>query len=292
MGIVHEMGGDRGRRDALFETARKLTPADEFTHLLIGKAFDELHREDISEAALVRVLELAPGGSVDDAEALELLTQSAYTNRRYARAAELSGKLLEMLRRTTSLRVREEFFSHFEYLGLVSLGFALLNEKKPGAWREALAKCERAWKLAPTRIDAPILGERIAGRCPDKMRAKELKATWRERSERVAQVLRRSITANPREAHQYNALAWFLAELDRDPDEGIRAARRALELRPGEPAFIDTLAELQFRKGDVRAAIKTIRRVIDVCPYANDYYRRQLDRFEAALKQSKAAGVP
>ncbi len=292
MGIVHEMGGDRARRDALFETARKLTPSEEFTHLLIGRAFDELHREDISEAALSRVLELEPEGSVNDAEALELLTQLAHTNRRYARAAELSEKLLKMLRKTTSLRVREEFLTHFEYLGLVSRGFALLSEKKPGAWQEALAKCERAWKLDPTRIDAPILGERTAARCPDKVRARKLSEVWRKRSERVAQVLRRSITAEPREPQNYNALAWFLAELDRDHDEGIRAVRRALELRPGEPAFIDTLAELQFKKGDVRAAIKTIRRVIDVCPYANDYYRHQLDRFEAALKQPKAAGVP
>ena len=291
-GIVEEMAGRRTRRDELFETARKLTPSDEFAHLLIGKAFDELHREDISEAALVRVLELAPYASLHDAEALELLIQSAHTNRRYARAAELCDRLLKMLRRTASLKVQEDFFTQFEYLGMVSLGFALLEETRPGAWQEALAKCERAWKLDPTRIEAPILGERIATRCPDKVRAAKLKETWRARSERVAQLLRRSITAEPREPQNYNALAWFLAELDRNHDEGIRAVTRALELRPGEFAFIDTLAELQFKKGDVQAAIKTIRRVIDVCPYANDYYRHQLDRFEAALKRPKAAGVP
>jgi len=292
MGIVEELSHRPADRDARFETARRLTPADEFPNLLLGRYFDDLHREDISEAALARVLELDPEDSAQDAEALGVLMQSAYTNRRFRRAAELSERMLKTLRRTTTLRVPESVFVHYEYLNLVSRGFARLEEKTPDGWREALETCERAWRLDPARIDAAVLGERLAAACPDKARAKDLAATWRKRSVHVVQVLRGAIAAEPRDPQHYNALAWFLAELDRDHDEAIRAAQRALELRPHEPAFIDTLAEVQFKKGDARAAVRTIRRVIDVCPFANDYYRHQLDRFEAALKVPKAPGVP
>lgn len=292
MGIVAEMQGDLAARDARFATARRLTPDDEFSDLVIGKYFDELHREDIAEAALTHLLDRDGVDLVQDVEALELLIQSAYTNRRYPRAAEMCERILKLLRRTTQHRVPESVLAYFEYLNLVSRGYQLLSEKTPGAWGEALEKCERAWALDPDRIEAPVLGERLAAACADKTRAKPLTATWRKRSERTAGALRRAIAAEPRSAHKHNALAWFLAEVDRSHDEGIRAAKRALELQPREPAFIDTLAELQFKKGDVHDAVKTIRRVIDVCPFANDYYRHQLDRFEAALKTPKAPGVP
>lgn len=290
-GIVEEMAGATARRDELFASARRLARADEFTHIELGKMFEELHREDITSFEFGRVLELEPADSLHDVEALERLAQWACTNRRWPRAAELFERLNRILRETRHIRVPDQTLSYFEYMGLTCRGFALL-EQRPPAWQEALERAERAWRLDPERIEAPLLGEHLAGVCPERARAEELRKTWRERSERTVEALKQRIAAEPREPHHYNALAWFCALLGRHLEEAVHAAERALELSPAEPAFLDTLAEVRFRRGEAAAAAATIRRVIDVCPFANDYYRHQLDRFEAARAKPKAAGVP
>ena len=292
VGIVEEMSGSAGNRDAVFKRVRELTPTDEFTHLLLGKTFERLHREDIAAAEYRKVLSMEPEDSPYDVESLARLSHAAYTTHRHKQAVELFGKLLAMIRRRPGRTYSEEAIAHFEYLRAVSRGYALLAEGEPESWRHALDACERAWRTSPDDIDAPVLGERIARAYPDEAKSVELTRLWRGRSDRVAKVLRRKINAAPGNAVHYNALAWFLAGLDRNHEEGMRAARRAVELEPGEPAYIDTLAECTFRKGDVAGAVRTIRRVVDLHPYANDYYRQQLERFEAALKKSQTAGAP
>jgi len=291
-GVVEELAGAPVRRDELFGTVRRRTPDEEFTHLLLGKTFAGLHRRDIAEAELRKVLALGPEGSVQDAEALERLAHAAWVNREYTGSADFFARLLKLLRTTRLLEVPEQMLAGCEYMSLVSRGHALLEEGRPETWQTGLELCERAWRLSPLRIDAPVLGERLAARCPEAARREELAKTWRDRSERLAESLRRAVRASPRDAHNHNGLAWLFAELGRNHDEGIRAVKRALELRPAEPAFIDTLAELQFKKGDVRAAVATIRRVTDLYPFANDYYRRQLERFEAALQKPESPGAP
>ncbi|HUU43705.1 MAG TPA: hypothetical protein VMX57_07990 [Planctomycetota bacterium] len=287
LGIVEEMSGAAAKRDAIFTRVRRLTPADEFTHLLLGKTFDDLHREDIAEAEYRRVLWLEPTDSGYDVEALARLAQNAYTVRRHKQAAEFFARLLDAIRRHTGRTYSDEAVNHFEYLHAVSLGWAAMSEPRADNWSDALVHCERAWKLSPDDIDAVVLGEQIARSCLDKAKSVELARLWRARSDRVETGLRRRINAEPHEASGHNALAWFLAEVDRGHDEAIRAAERALELEPAQPAYIDTLAECWFKKGDAAAAVKTIRRVVDVNPWANDYYRQQLERFEATLRKTE-----
>ena len=54
-----------------------------------------------------------------------------------------------------------------------------------------------------------------------------------------------------------NNLAWLLATLENKPDEALPVARRAVELSPLEPAFLDTLTEVYVRQGDHQAAMNT-----------------------------------
>ena len=164
----------------------------------------------------------------------------------------------------------------------------LLETGKPADWAEALKACEAAWRIDPEGMDACILGERLAAACPEEARREGLAAAWRQRSDYVTATLRGAVAASPRDPARYNALAWFYAMLGRQLPEGLQAATRALELKPAEPAFLDTLAEIQARSGDPAAAAKTLRRVTDLNPWANDYYRRQFDRFDAAAKKTGA----
>ena len=287
-GIVEEAAGNTGERDRLFALARQLAPADSRYHLWLAHVFDKLHREDIMEYELKQAIETKPGNREIELKAVERLAHSAFVNRQFARAADLFEKAHSLTERERKTVTNYSYYQH------VCRGFALLGEGKPDSWKKALAECDKAWQTDVDGLETPVLGERIAAACPDEKQAEELRSKWRRRSDELAKAYRLAIAGEPHQPNYYNRLAWFLAEIDRDHDEGIRAVKRALELQPYESAYIDTLAELQFKKGDVAAAVKTIRRVVALFPFANDYYRHQLDRFEVALKKPKTepAGAP
>jgi hypothetical protein len=82
----------------------------------------------------------------------------------------------------------------------------------------------------------------------------------------------------PKSKAYLNDLAWTSACCNRRLDEALAAATRAVDLDPTDYQTIDTLAEVQFRKGQRQAAItleqSAMRR-------SNDpYLQRQLRRFQ------------
>jgi hypothetical protein len=82
----------------------------------------------------------------------------------------------------------------------------------------------------------------------------------------------------PKSKSYLNDLAWMSACCNRRLDEALVAATRAVDLDPTDYQTIDTLAEVQFRKGQRQAAItleqSAMRR-------SNDpYLQRQLQRFQ------------
>ncbi len=301
LGVAEDLARAPAKRDAAFALARKLAPNDERTHLLLGRAMEDLHREDLARFEFQAVLRTPPEGSPFDALALRSLATAAHTNRRWAEAADLFAKLDAMLRSGDAAFQDElaplvggtgpaavtRLLRSVEYARLVCSAWARLEAGKDADWAEAMTSCESAWRIDPEGIEACILGERLSAACPERARRDELAAAWRRRSDYAMATLQGNIAADPRDPANYNALAWFCAEIGRGLPEGLNAIRRALELRPAEPAFLDTLAEIQFRSGEPAAAAKTLRRVTDLSPWADDYYRRQLDRFEAAAKKAE-----
>lgn len=89
------------------------------------------------------------------------------------------------------------------------------------------------------------------------------------------------IEKNPTDPMNYNNFAWFYATHDRQLDKGIELAKKALELAPKAPPYLDTLAELYYRKGDREAAIREIKNAIALDPPHLKYYEKQLQRFQS-----------
>ncbi len=85
------------------------------------------------------------------------------------------------------------------------------------------------------------------------------------------------------DANLLNGLAWFTATSDLYLDEALQAARRAIEIEPDSFEILDTLAEVHFRRGEVREAIDAGRRALELDP-GSDYLREQLERFEAGAR--------
>lgn len=76
-----------------------------------------------------------------------------------------------------------------------------------------------------------------------------------------------------------NGLAWTMANCSRDLDEALTHATKAVELAPKTAGYIDTLAEVHFRKKDRAKALELMKRCAELDP-TNPYFRKQLVRFE------------
>ena len=86
-----------------------------------------------------------------------------------------------------------------------------------------------------------------------------------------------------------NNLAWLCARCDEHKEEALKLALEATRAMPDNAAFVDTLAEVQFRLGNYAEAARLERRVVAARP--NDrFLREQLRRFEEAAAAPKKNG--
>jgi tetratricopeptide (TPR) repeat protein len=69
------------------------------------------------------------------------------------------------------------------------------------------------------------------------------------------------------------------AKCSRRLEEALKHAQKAVELSPDKAAYVDTLAEVHFQRGDRDEAIRHIRRCIELEP-DSQYFHEQLTRFE------------
>ena len=112
------------------------------------------------------------------------------------------------------------------------------------------------------------------------------KAEWKKRLQHRVAELRGMLLpvreAFPKSATACNNLAWAYASMGQHLDEAERLARLALTLAPDEPGYVDTLAEVLFRKGQRNKAIALERGVLWRLPVdRTEFYRRQIRRFES-----------
>ena len=82
----------------------------------------------------------------------------------------------------------------------------------------------------------------------------------------------------------HNNLAWLCAVSRRQLDDGLVHAQRAVELAPNAPAYLDTLAEIRFQKGDKDRALELIKKCIELEP-DNDYFQKQRERFSKGRRE-------
>ena len=88
-------------------------------------------------------------------------------------------------------------------------------------------------------------------------------------------------------AHDCNAVAWFMALTDTDLEEAERLSRLSLDMDAGNPAYLDTLAEIAFRRDDPSRAVKLIRDALVQRPENRAYFEAQLGKFQHALERPK-----
>ena len=65
----------------------------------------------------------------------------------------------------------------------------------------------------------------------------------------------------------------------RDLDDALKHSTKAVKLEPKNAGYIDTLAEVHFRKGDRDKALSLMKECVELTP-KNPYFKRQLVRFK------------
>jgi len=113
-----------------------------------------------------------------------------------------------------------------------------------------------------------------------------------EREREALAAYRRAIKMDPALHSALNNCAYLLVTAHdptlRDAGEAMKLARKAVELEPTNTSYLDTMAEVQFVRGDVRAARNTITRALELRP-ADPQLLAQAQRFDEALSRQASA---
>jgi tetratricopeptide (TPR) repeat protein len=84
----------------------------------------------------------------------------------------------------------------------------------------------------------------------------------------------------PKSTSHRHDLARLAAACRRRLDEALKHANEAVALDPQNPAFIGTLAEIHFQRGDRQQAMELVERCIRLAPNEEEF-RQQMERFRA-----------
>ncbi|HBC86998.1 MAG TPA: hypothetical protein DCZ94_08600 [Lentisphaeria bacterium] len=115
--------------------------------------------------------------------------------------------------------------------------------------------------------------------------------------EKTVEILKKEVEKNPEDPETVNFLGYLLADKNKDLDYAEKLIRIAVDAENQNPAFLDSLAWVFYRKGDIQSAKKYIEKSLKaqedspdgvISDHAGDIYNALGDR-TAALKYWKIA---
>ncbi len=189
------------------------------------------------------------------------------------RAAELLRVMqAQYLQLGRSIRIRLDSFLYFrgqEYFHLLRAAI------ERGDLESANRYLRKSFELLPSDIDVPIKVVPLA----EKKFGKEIADQW---FQIYFEYHLQHLAQWKEDAMYHNNLAWLSAKLDRYLDKAHHHASMACELKPNDPTYMDTLAEVEFRLGNIRRAIELSEQCRKL-EGKDPHNREQIARFIEAL---------
>lgn len=108
------------------------------------------------------------------------------------------------------------------------------------------------------------------------------------RAEEAERLLARCLEMEPDSPEALNYLAYMWAEKGVNLDQALKYVTRALELIPGEAAFLDTLGWIHYRKGRYAEALKYLRMAVRAMPEDPVIHTHLGDAWQALGEPRKA----
>lgn len=92
-------------------------------------------------------------------------------------------------------------------------------------------------------------------------------AAWtQKRIDPACEFYRKAIALDGENANALNGLGYVLSDSDKDIRRGLGLCRRAVELKPQNPAYLDSLGWSHFKNGNLPEARTWLRRALDLAP--------------------------
>jgi len=242
-------------------TTYDLQPNNAALVLNLGLIALEARRLTEAKAYLTRVLSLKRR----DSEAHYYLGRIADSQRDYNTAIEHYSKVSDNdLRLDSQTRITEllALLGHVEQARFrlqrlrelnpgqeQQIHFILIENKilrETGHHQEALDMLDSELKNYPESVDI--------------LYAHALAAEKMGRDDIFEQRLRSVLQIEPGNARALNALGYFLADRSLELDEAERYIRQAIAIMPTDPAIIDSLGWVSYRKGDYPEALRLLRK--------------------------------
>ncbi|MCX7831091.1 MAG: thioredoxin domain-containing protein, partial [Acidobacteria bacterium] len=79
----------------------------------------------------------------------------------------------------------------------------------------------------------------------------------KEDYDNLINIFRKALKNKSNDVSFLNSFAWTMAEIEKNLEEGLAIAKKAVELSKEDPEILDTLAEIYFKMGDSDSAIRT-----------------------------------
>ena len=200
---------------------------------------------------------------------LDALGEQAFKKKEYSKAADYYDRIMVGIMRTNARLVEPgenlllpEMISNFRTLDSLAAG------KVDEAVNEALASLEK--------IPGSILFSSSMVPDLDKLgRKSEADTIYRK----VYDVREKFCKDYPNSGFAHSSAAMFMANCRRDLDMALKHAKKATELEPDNANYLDSLAEVHFRKGDRETALRLMKKCIEM-KADRPYFHRQLLRFK------------
>ena len=252
-------------------------------------------RFDLGQQALAQVLAIQPGNHLaqsnlgwayaqldDEAQAREWLEQAAAGDSAATFAQVQLGRLyLRHQRFAEAVQVLEQALRRApnDPALLLVLGECQLQQGQ-------LAEADRRFAAALEHSKDPgATANQIAGLCYQQ-------GLRRRAIDYYEQALRRG--PQPPSAALLNNLAWTYGEENLELDRALDLSLQALKSEADNPVYLDTYAELCFKKGQGEQAIALMRRALEAEPAAGEqreYLLRQMQKFHRALGRSYSSSL-
>ncbi len=113
----------------------------------------------------------------------------------------------------------------------------------------------------------------------------------RERESEALAVMEQIVTINPRNGDALNYVAYSLGDANTDLIRAEQLAKQALELRPSDGLYLDTLGWVQFRMGKLADAEETLAKAVNLSGDDIVVIEHYLEVLLARDERAKAVGI-
>lgn len=238
---------------------------DSFVYALTKRAHHEAARRETD--LLLRVSE---PNSYYAGGALRRQAVAAAARKEYASAAErYEQSMLRCLHAYTSFVQASAYAMVPAHIHQVRAR-ALVAARK---FEDAARQIDLALACVPGNVELAI---HLVPQLEQRGRKKEAAALF----DRCFEAYDKACRDYPRCAWAHNSAAWMSACCRRNLDKALEHAQQAVKLAPTHAGYLDTLAEVQFQRGEKDKAIALQKRVIELDP-KKVYFQKQLRRLEA-----------